>query len=263
MKNKEKHIRRHLGELYADLPIFIYKSTDSTNQRAKDMAKESGLRRAVFLADGQSAGRGRMGRSFSSIGGKGLYLSILTEGGMPAERAIDITTYMATVASDVIEELSGADVKIKWVNDLYINGKKAGGILTEGETAEDGTLAYSVCGIGINLRKQRFPDGLEAIATTVEDETGRCLDVNAAAGMIISRFLENLHTAGTAEAAASYRNRSFLIGSTVRVVRLGEEYDALVTGITDRCMLELRLGDGSTEILSTGEVVRLSRITRQ
>ncbi len=243
-----------MSENASVLPIFVYKSTDSTNMRAKEAAGSEEFSRAVFVAERQTRGRGRLGRSFSSKRGKGLYLSLLTEGGIPAERGIDITTYMAVTARDVLAELTGLDVKIKWVNDLYVNGKKVGGILTEGETDADGMLKYAICGIGINLKKQKFDAELQSIATTVEDECGASPDINTLLGKLISRFYEELETAGTRELADRYRAHSTVIGRSVTVIKKSEQYPATVTGINDRCMLELLLPDGSRELLSTGEV---------
>ncbi len=254
MQLDEIRIRSKLGKKYAELPMFIYKITDSTNLRAKEYAKEGNRKLAVFIADEQSSGRGRLGRSFSSQSGAGLYLSILTEGGMPAECGIDITTYMAVIASEAISELTGIDVKIKWVNDLYAGGKKLSGILTEGQTDENGNLSYSVCGIGVNILKREFPEEIRDIATAVEDECGSPCDVNELAANIIKSFLDNIHLIGSKKIARKYKKRSFLMGKSIKVIKKSEEYPATVTDITDRCMLKLRLQDGSEEILSTGEV---------
>ncbi len=247
-------ILKHLPKKYRDLPIFIYKTIGSTNTEAKKFAKLENINRAVFIADEQTCGRGRLGRSFSSESGKGLYLSILTEGGTAAEHAVSITTYMAVTAAEVIEELCGINVQIKWVNDLFANGKKLGGILTEGEIGEDGVLKYSVCGIGINILNGSFPDDVVGIATTIEEACGKQIDVNLLAAELIERFLDNLGESRTLKISDMYKSRSFIIGKKIRVIKKNSEYNAYVEDITDKCMLKLRLDDGSVEILSTGEV---------
>lgn len=257
MSLKERRIKRKIGALSKDLPIIVYKTIDSTNTQAKLSAENGQYKDAVFIASEQTAGRGRLGRSFISEGGKGLYLSILLGGPFAPDFAVSLTTYMAVIAARCIERLTGSNPKIKWVNDIYLGGKKLAGILTEGKADESGeALSYAVVGIGINLLKQEFDPEVKRIATTVEDECGKKVDVNTLAAMIVKEFFENLPLllAGSKEIAAEYKSRSFLIGERVTVIKPTETYEALVTDITDKCELVLKLDDGSHKILSTGEV---------
>ena len=255
MTLNRKKISQHIGALSKDLPIIVYKITDSTNTQAKLAAESGKYKNAVFVANEQTAGRGRLGRSFASNRGKGLYLSVLLGGEMPADLATSLTTYMAVVASRAIGALTEIEPKIKWVNDIYAGGKKLAGILTEGKAVNDGSsLAYAVVGIGINLLKQDFPDDVRAIATTVEDECGKKVDVNELAALIVKEFFENLAFVGTQKIAEEYKSRSFLVGTEVTVIKPTTTYPATVTDITERCELKLTLEDGTEEILSTGEV---------
>lgn len=255
MSLKERRIKRKIGALSKDLPIIVYKTTDSTNTQAKLSADSGQYKDAVFVASAQTAGRGRLGRSFISEGGKGLYLSILLGDPFAPDFAVSLTTYMAVIAARCIEKLSGTNPQIKWVNDIYLGGKKLAGILTEGKADESGeALSYAVVGIGINLLKQEFDSEVKSIATTLEDECGKKVDVNTLAAMIVKEFFENIPLAGTTEIAKEYKSRSFLIGERVNVIKPTETYEALVTDITDKCELVLKLDDGKTEILSTGEV---------
>ena len=255
MSLKERRIKRKIGALSKDLPIIVYKSIDSTNTQAKLSADSGQYKDAVFVASAQTAGRGRLGRSFISEGGKGLYLSILLGGPFAPDFAVSLTTYMAVIAALCIEKLSGTNPQIKWVNDIYLGGKKLAGILTEGKADESGeALSYAVVGIGINLLKQEFDSEVKSIATTLEDECGKRVDVNTLAAMIVKEFFENIPLTGTTEIAKEYKSRSFLIGERVNVIKPTETYEALVTDITDKCELVLKLDDGKTEILSTGEV---------
>lgn len=173
---------------------------------------------------------------------------------MPSDFATSLTTYMAVIARRAIHTVTGAEPKIKWVNDIYLGGKKLAGILTEGKAKCEGTLAYAVVGIGINLFKQDFPDDVKAIATTIEDECGKEVDVNELTALIVKEFFGNLNLVGTPELADEYRAHSFLIGERVTVIKPTSTYEATVKGITDKCELLLELTDGATEILSTGEV---------
>ena len=254
MALNKKAITQGLGELSKDLSITVYKKIDSTNTQAKIVADNKECQRGIFVASEQTAGRGRMGRSFTSNKGKGLYLSILIGKELPADFATSLTTYMAVIAARAIASLTTIDPKIKWVNDIYAGGKKLAGILTEGKAKSEGTLAYAVVGIGINILKQEFPDDVKAIATTIEDECGKAVDVNDLTAYIVKEFFENLHLVGTPALAEEYRSRSFLIGAQVSVIKPTLTYEATVEGITDKCELMLSLPDGSQEILSTGEV---------
>lgn len=255
MSLNEGCIREKIGPLSKEVQIITYETIDSTNTQAKLYAERGEGEYAVFIASEQTAGRGRLGRSFISEAGKGLYLSILLGGGFKPDFAVSLTTYMAVIASRAIEKLSGVETRIKWVNDIYAGGRKLSGILTEGKAADDGkTLSYAVVGIGINLLKQDFTEDVRAIATTLEDECGRVIDINSLASLIVKEFFENLDSAGTLMVAEEYKSRSFVIGADVNVIKPTGEYKAHVVDITDRCELVLSLPDGTTEILSTGEV---------
>lgn len=254
MSLSKRRISQLLGDLSKDLSISVYKTIGSTNTEAK-LAAEDGLKKnAIFVASEQTAGRGRLGRSFSSSRDKGLYLTILIPFDMPAHYATSLTTYMAVIATRVLSSLTPLDTKIKWVNDIYAGGKKLAGILTEGKAKDEGVLAYALVGIGINLLKQDFPEDVKAIATTVEDECGITIDPSDLAAEIVKEFFDNLDLVGTHELADEYRARSFLIGERVNVIKPTKAYEATVKDITDKCELVLTLPDGSEEILSTGEV---------
>ena len=255
MSLNENKIKRYLGDKYAYLPIIVDKITDSTNTRAKVLGDSALCKRAVLIAEEQTKGRGRLGRSFVSNGGKGLYLSILLGDEMPASFATSLTTYMAVIASHAIDSLTGMNTEIKWVNDIYAGSKKLAGILTEGKASGKGeTLAYAVIGIGINVLKQDFPEDVKLIATTIEDECAEVPDINRLAALVIEDFLDNLDKVGSREIADEYKSRSFLIGKKITVTKPTESYEALVTDITRKCELVLRLHSGQTEVLSTGEV---------
>ena len=255
MSLNEAKIKSLLGDFSTDMQLLVYKTIDSTNTAAKRLGDSKLCKRAVLIAGEQTSGRGRLGRSFVSECGKGLYLSILLGEELPAEFATSLTTYMAVVASRVIDSLSGLKVDIKWVNDIYSGGKKLAGILTEGKASDDGhSLSYAVIGIGINLLSQDFPDEIKSIATTVEDECGKKIDINELSALLVKEFFDNLHLVGTTELADEYRSRSFVIGKRVTVIKPTSTYEAIVSAITNKCELVLILDNGKTEILSTGEV---------
>ena len=207
MLSKEK-ITEELNSLGVACPeIVYYDVTDSTNTRAKEYAKEkhsAEKRPVVFIANGQSAGRGRRGRSFVSESGAGIYISILT---YPDESGADATAATARAAvrlSRAIESVCDAEIKIKWVNDLYLGGKKLAGILTEGEMGEAGKIAYQVVGMGINVYKNAISDEISTIATSLEAELNDAPDRSVLAARIIYEFLRD-----DADCYAEYKARAF------------------------------------------------------
>lgn len=235
------------------IDIISYELTDSTNLRALEYAKcEKPSRPTVFIAKEQTAGRGRLGRSFLSPSG-GIYMTILTKT-VPGCDFLSVTTYAATVIARVIESTTGLRAKIKWVNDIYIGDRKLAGILTQGAVDPDtGKVAYVAMGVGINVQGKELPDEISEIATTIERE-GTSADIDSLAGTVIDQYISSLHTATDKAVADEYRSRSMLIGECVSVIKPGRSYTATVEGISDKCELILKLPSGEKEILMTGEV---------
>ena len=159
MLNKEK-IEEELRKFGINPPkIVFYEETDSTNTRAKEYARSAESKETVvFIANSQTAGRGRLGRSFVSERGGGIYMSILT---YPEENGFDATAATARAAvclARATEAVCGCKTEIKWVNDIYLGGRKLAGILTEGKMTSDGEIAYQVVGMGINVYKKAISD---------------------------------------------------------------------------------------------------------
>ena len=253
-------IREKLPDKYKNIDIFGYDMTTSTNALALEYARGEGACTdvAIFIADGQTAGRGRLGRSFLSPKGHGIYLSILTKvesGTSP----VGVTTYAAVAAARVIEDLTGMTPSIKWVNDIYLGGRKVAGILTQGVTEPSGRLTHAVMGIGINVYGELVSEELASIATTIENEarisgTPVQLSRTEIVARLITEYLDNLGSVGTIELADEYRRRSFVIGKKVTVHTPNGTYPATVTGINDACELILLLDSGEEKTLGTGEV---------
>ena len=247
----EAKIKEELNNLGITPPkIIFYEVTDSTNTRAKEYAKENPKSRTpvVFIANSQTAGRGRRGRSFVSEGGAGIYISILS---YPEESGADATATTARAAvtlAKATESLCDCDIMIKWVNDLYLGGKKLAGILTEGEMDKDGKIAYQVVGMGINVYKNAISDEISDIATSIEGETGRGIDRSKLAAAIIKYHLNY-----NGDFYTEYKSRSFIIGKKVAVMKLSESYEAEVLDINPDFSLKLKTKSG-IENLFTGEV---------
>lgn len=247
----EERIKGELKNLgLSNIEIHFYECIDSTNTRAKEWAKSNPESRktVIFIANEQTAGRGRRGRSFVSRGGAGIYMSILT---YPYKRGADATAATARAAvslSRAIESLCGCEVKIKWVNDIYLGGKKLAGILTEGEMDEDGKIAYQIVGMGINVYKNAISDEISSIATSLEDELGTTPDRSK----LVARIIAELLVDGV-DHYEEYKSRSLVIGKTVTVLKPTESYEARVIDINHDFSLTVERG-GQRERLFTGEI---------
>lgn len=230
--------------------IIYYELTDSTNTRAREYVRQHPDNResVIFIAEGQSAGRGRRGRSFVSNSGAGIYMSALT---YPDERGADATATTAKTAiilARAIESLCDCKIGIKWVNDLYLGGKKLSGILTEGEMDEKGNLLYQVVGMGINVYKNAISEEISQIATSLEGELASAPDRSVLVARIIAELLSSPQ-----DTYEEYKARSIVIGREVTVIKLQESYPAKVIDIdTDYSLVIHR--DGRTERLFTGEI---------
>ena len=164
----EEGIRRHLQ--HQELNLQVVRTITSTNTVLKTLAAEGAPSGLALIAGEQTAGRGRMGRSFYSPAGTGLYLSLMLRPAMRAEEAVRLTACAAVAAAETIEELSGRETRIKWVNDILVDGRKVCGILTEASVdCENGMMNYVIIGLGVNLRDPEggFPEELQSIAGTV------------------------------------------------------------------------------------------------
>lgn len=230
--------------------VYFFDELHSTNDEAKRRAS-SGERNFAVIADRQSGGRGRLGRGFSSEEG-GLYMSVALGAGLCAKAASLLTPYAAVCLSRAIEALAPVKAGIKWVNDIFINGKKSAGILSESVVSEEGKLSFAVVGIGVNL-KNRLPENLSEIAVTLEEAVGAAPDREALAFEILSRLKNADFALEPADFMQEYRSRSVIIGKSVTVNADGESYEAFVEGIDDSGALAV-IADGKRKLLAAGEV---------
>lgn len=230
-----------------------YDRVDSTNRLAKERAVQGAREGLVILADSQSAGRGRLGRSFCSPPGTGLYMSVLLRPQLPAQKALLITTAAAVAVCRAIERVSSRTAQIKWVNDVYCDGKKVCGILTE--AAFDGDrMAYAVLGIGINVNapENGFSSEIQGIAGAVFDEGDGDRALLAAA--VLDAFFEEYAHLSEERFTDEYRARSCLVGKLIVVKAPTGDREATALGVDEQCRLLVRYEDGEEEALSSGDV---------
>lgn len=225
--------------------IYIerYGTVTSTNDLLKEKASGGAPEGTVIIADAQTAGRGRMGRRFHSPAGRGIYMSILLRTEFSGDE-VCLTAHAAVAVAKAIEKQTEKAVFIKWVNDIYIDGRKVCGILTE--KASD----YVIVGIGINLREPEdgYPDELRSIAGAV---FGKDSDYDADRlinDILIEFFKDN------ADLLGDYRARSMTDGKRILVRQGNTEYYARALGIDESFGLRIALRDGSETILRSGEI---------
>ena len=244
--------------------VYVYQKIDSTNTEAKRRLAETSdvrsLDHTVIVASSQTAGRGRLGRAFYSPDGSGLYLSIIYA---PKEKIESPALLTATAAVGVCRALLSvyeADAEIKWVNDIFMRGKKVSGILTEGLTDfERGGISCAVVGIGVNIAPQNFPRDIADIATSVFEDKDADTKRSALAAAIVNDVLSIYHSGkkGFVRAMEEYRERSMLTGKPVRVhpvIGGAESYEAEVLDVGEDAKLIVKTGDGKTRFLDSGEV---------
>lgn len=247
----EQGIRAYLGG-QKNLSVNVYREIDSTNAEAKRRLAEGTPTPALFIADCQTAGRGRRGRDFFSPAGTGLYMTLAVTPAVGLRQAVKLTGMAAVAVSEAIEALTGIRAGIKWVNDLYLGDKKICGILTEAVTdLESGGVQAVIIGIGINLSTEDFPDEIKETAASLFAEN---LKRNELAAEITRRLLAccgNLSDNGYLE---EYRNRSVVIGKEIYYLKNGQRTDARAVGIDDDGGLIVEHADGSRATLSSGEI---------
>ena len=244
VEQKEEAIRRVLGNKWEHIALQTLAETDSTNLRLKEWYRAGKITPPYLLtADSQTAGRGRLGRSFVSPSGTGLYMSLLA---VPPEGTNCglITILSAVAVCRAIEEMTGLQLKIKWVNDLFLRGKKVCGILAEGLGGP------VIIGIGVNLRTP--PGGFPP-----EAGPAGALDADAEApalaGRIARYILDGLEQPDDPAILDAYRQRMPLGGRDIRYAENGQEKTARVTGVAPDGGLMIQ-DDTGPHILRNGEV---------
>ena len=235
-------------------PVHIYDTLESSNRTAKLLALDGAPHGTLVLTAHQSAGRGRLGRKFESPAGKGVYCSILLRPELPAASAQTATIRAAVAVCRAVQSLCGLELAIKWVNDLYYQGKKVCGILTEaGTDLESGRLEWLVVGIGLNLTSTAadWPPELADKAGSLYPGGPAPVPRAALAGAIARELL----AFGPGEDCLDeYRARCFVPGHWVTVCTGSETYAARALAIDDAGRLVVRRENGREEALRCGEV---------
>lgn len=261
MKKKERLVEQDIwnglrkGSFVRE--ILIFEELDSTNRYLKERAAKGEAEGTVVIAESQSAGRGRLGRSFFSPGEKGIYMSVLLKPELSMEQSVRITSMAAVAVAGAIERVSGIRAQIKWVNDIFLNRKKVCGILAEaGMNYEKAMLDYVVLGIGVNVGCMEFPEELKQIATSVSNECRQ--DISRAE--LIAEILNELEYWYPSLQDGSFleesKERSILLGQEIRVLDAASAcgfYMAHALDLDDMGHLLIER-DGERQLLHSGEI---------
>lgn len=250
-------IRRFLKPEYRDLDLTVLPTAPSTNALVREKANQGRPEGCIIIACEQTDGRGRYGRQFFSPIDSGVYLSLLLRPtAYSPQQATCLTAAAAAAMCQAIEAVTGQQPGIKWVNDIFLHGKKVCGILTEAAVGlETGTLNYMVLGAGVNLYPpaEGFPEEIQSIAGSVLEHN--CPEAkNRLVGEFLNRFWDFYSHPECRAYLEDYRARSLAIGRNVTVLSAGKAVSAYAYGIDDDFRLLVRYENGDTEALSYGEI---------
>ena len=266
----EAAVRNALPSSLRGMDLFVCDVLDSTNLEARRLMLDEGYGAAgasvrtpaVVLCRQQTAGRGRLGRSFFSPRDDGLYLSVVIRPDFDISRSGLVTVAAAAATSEAIDETCGCSSQIKWVNDIYLKGKKVCGILTEATTDfETGQIDSLIIGIGINTSERSFPPELKDIAGSVSEEALSGHEKALLAASVIEKVVR--YTKDLSGFMDSYRSRSLVLGKSITVYTGTYRKDptqelggrpAFAVEIEDGGGLVVEYEDGTRQTLTSGEV---------
>ena len=251
----ETTIADQIHTKWAGKTVHFARETDSTNLWIKRLAKEGASEGTLALAEFQSAGRGRLGRSWEVPEGTSVMMSILLRPKFEPQYAPTLTLVMGMAVAKAVKNL-GFDVSIKWPNDVVVSHKKICGILTE-MGVRDGKIDYAVIGVGINVNIKEFPEEMADKATSLYLESGKEFDRSQIPGLVMEAFEEYYEKfAATCDLSGLKEEYESILANYNQPVRVlaKEPYEGVARGITDGGELLVEKTDGTIVAVSAGEV---------
>ncbi|MFC0214821.1 biotin--[acetyl-CoA-carboxylase] ligase [Paenibacillus chartarius] len=238
--------------------LHIFETLDSTQTKAHELVAAGEPEGTLVIAEQQTMGRGRMGRSWHSPPGTGVYMTLVLKPRIPLHFTPQLTLLAAVALNRGIQKVVDVPVMIKWPNDLLIGGKKISGILLE-TSAEDERLRYIVAGMGIsvNLQPDDYPPELKERATSLAIESGRRIDREQLIASVLEQFeqlYDLYHEAGFAPIRTLWEAGSASLGRTVRVASPHGELEGVAEALDEHGGLVVRLPDGQQTRIFSGEV---------
>ena len=251
----ETTIADQIHTKWAGKTVHFAREIDSTNLWIKRLAKEGAPEGTLALAEFQSAGRGRLGRSWEVPEGTSVMMSILLRPKFEPQYAPMLTLVMGMAVAKAVKKL-GFDVSIKWPNDVVVSHKKICGILTE-MGVRDGKIDYAVIGVGINVNIREFPEEMADKATSLYLESGREFDRSQIPGLVMEAFEKYYEKfAATCDLSGLKEEYESILANYNQPVRVlaKEPYEGVARGITDGGELLVEKTDGTIVAVSAGEV---------
>jgi BirA family biotin operon repressor/biotin-[acetyl-CoA-carboxylase] ligase len=237
--------------------IFHFFKTDSTNRVALELGHAGEPEGAVVLAEEQTAGRGRAGRVWHSDRGTGIYVTLLLRPKLAPVQAPLLTMMAGLSARSAVQALTGLTVDLKWPNDLFIRGKKAGGILTEMH-AEPNQVRFVIVGIGLNVNQEKFSGELASTATSLRAETGKLQSRMELLVRLLLQFETDYNRflrEGASGVIAQFEGASsYARGKRVRVTNGTESYVGTTVGLGPEGLLQVERDDGNVKTVIAGDV---------
>lgn len=255
-------IASRLQTRWAGRTLYFFESTGSTNPDAKRFAEEGAPHGTIVVADRQTAGRGRRGRTWSSPSGKSIYFTIVVRPEFAPDKASMITLVMALSVAQAIEEVTGLPAQIKWPNDIVVHKKKVCGILTEmSMTPEMDEIQFVVAGVGVNTNHngpEEFPEEIRETAASLKMESGEHIDRAGLLERILARFEENYDCFERIQDLSALREayQAHLINMDTQVLVLDPagEYAGISRGISETGELIVERENGDRVLVYAGEV---------
>lgn len=252
-------VRHGLKPMVIGRDIHLHAELESTNTHAMELANKGAPEGTVVIAETQTGGKGRLGRTWISPKGN-LYLSVILRPKIPTHKAPLITLMGAVAVVSAIRKQLELNAGIKWPNDIFLSGKKAGGLLTE-MSAEPDRVKHIVLGIGldVNMDLAELPAEIRPVSTTLAAEAGEKMDRSLLLRRMLSELDRWYHTFLTNEAAvpAEWEAFNVTLGNRVAVSGLGETIEGLAQGIDNEGRLILKLDNGSLRVVTAGDVTLL------
>lgn len=253
---KQEEISELSQTSWAGKPLYHLEIVDSTNNYAKKTAQEGAEHGTLILADEQTQGKGRRGRTWISPKAGNIYMSILLRPQIEPDKASMLTLVAAMAAAAGIREVSGLNTQIKWPNDIVVQGKKVCGILTE-MSAEVGRVHYIVIGIGINVHDKDFPEEIQATATSLDLQSGKRQNrtelVEAVWKAFETYYESYLRTQDMSALQHEYNSHLANCNRPVKVLDSEHPYEGIAKGITKKGELMVETESGM-RLVSSGEV---------
>ena len=248
----EQNIKKEFTE---NIRFIIRDEVTSTNDELADLAKKGENEFTVMLAESQTSGKGRMGRTFHSPKGNGIYMSILLRPSFLPEDCNLLTPMAAVAAARAIEEVLSVKTDIKWVNDIYLSGRKVAGILTKAAFSSQDKTDYVIVGIGINLTvpEDGFNEEIKDIAGALKEKVSS-EERDRLAGVFLREFLSYYKSMPAVTFFEEYRKRLLYVGEEITVREKENFYSATVLGINERLQLQILTENGEEKTLYSEEI---------